>query len=1081
MSKRLVITVLGILSFALLFWTAARAAQFPINDYNVGETFYPTYRNFVNNALTTVNGLNSGAGAPSNPTPWSLWANTSNSQLEQYNGNTGQFTILGTLGGPFTPPGAALIAIPNDLTTGTTLHTLTKFTPAGAVSSVATTDIAAIGVTIFNAGTSGVGTVQLSGDAPCVFDGATTAHDYVIPSTTTAGDCHDGGSSYVTGAVGTVGTTNASAGTYTINIFGSSYGNATSITAVGPISIMGTQTSGADSIYHTNWNLVFDASTFGCQQDYKKDSAIVVTSGSNTITGSGLWLPTDCTGGSGCTGTVNKAIRIEDVDDSSLNGDGVVIYTGTIASYISPSSVTISGTAPTVTNTDPFRGEWGTPDDACLAAMRTFVGGTSTPAGISVKFAKPVIQTQEWNLGEASGVIEGSGCGSTSTGPGSPIIWFGTTPDVPQTFVQGYGLTFRNMCWVGNSLYPPFTAVMFSQAGASNVTQENAIRDSNIGPDETIGAGNNLPNDTGSGATTTLTSNITAGDTSMAIASGDQYIGPKEILEIVDQVAGNEVVVTSSTYVRGSSLTVTFNSLYLPRLNHTTANALIILPIAPYTYGFTDGAFSGTQADLNNFSNVAIANTDACDAIGSQAGDGATLNSVNCETSVIGHVLFGGNGLSINGTSDQGVAIGYVQLGTGTVGASNDSHQNGGTHAAFGPNFVFGSTGAPVAANGAGLKLLVEDASFSTFIGTALAFDVSSIINTEGDEIETISGVPTIHINGAYLVDDSDGDSPNGTPAIIHRINPTASDVEVSYRTNNPSRHLGVIESGTASQCRHYEIHRNPGYVGEVPDGLDDTFCTTALYNDSLAARQTFYGSSHLVGVPSVSSLATPLGTGYVSTAGVGGTSPPCNFVSPASGSGTDYFYISINGVTDSSGTEHFGPIPATAEHMYCTASSGPTSGNPVNLTVDSEPGMDTINVYRTAACNWTSTDTCTAPATTTACGSGGFCLDLTARVDSSPSGAFNSNTVQDVGAALTATSVPTGNSTGQLLLAGAAQLVMGSTTVANLPTCNNTTELYAWLTVTNNSATCAYNGTPTAGGTNVCPVFCNGSVWLIH
>src|SRR5204863_1844511 len=55
------------------------------------------------------------------------------------------------------------------------------------------------------------------GKASCVFDGATTAGDYVVASTTVGGDCHDSGATQPTvQIIGRVLSTNGGAGTYTI-------------------------------------------------------------------------------------------------------------------------------------------------------------------------------------------------------------------------------------------------------------------------------------------------------------------------------------------------------------------------------------------------------------------------------------------------------------------------------------------------------------------------------------------------------------------------------------------------------------------------------------------------------------------------------------------------------------------------------------------------------------------------------------------------------------------------------------------------------------------------------------------------
>jgi hypothetical protein len=64
--------------------------------------------------------------------------------------------------------------------------------------------------------------VVLRGQSSCVFDGATTAGDYIQESTTTAGDCHDAGSTRPTSGqiIGRVLSTNGSAGNYLVEVFG---------------------------------------------------------------------------------------------------------------------------------------------------------------------------------------------------------------------------------------------------------------------------------------------------------------------------------------------------------------------------------------------------------------------------------------------------------------------------------------------------------------------------------------------------------------------------------------------------------------------------------------------------------------------------------------------------------------------------------------------------------------------------------------------------------------------------------------------------------------------------------------------
>lgn len=116
-----------------------------------------------------------------------------------------------------------IIVVPNS-GSGTVLNTLTKTTgaPSTAIEATTTDTGGVVGVTTLGAGTSGSATVTTSGQVPCAFDASgSTAGDYVQISSATNGDCHDAGSSYpATGqVVGRVFSTNAGAGTYTIDLF----------------------------------------------------------------------------------------------------------------------------------------------------------------------------------------------------------------------------------------------------------------------------------------------------------------------------------------------------------------------------------------------------------------------------------------------------------------------------------------------------------------------------------------------------------------------------------------------------------------------------------------------------------------------------------------------------------------------------------------------------------------------------------------------------------------------------------------------------------------------------------------------
>ena len=146
------------------------------------------------------------------------------------NGNCTQFSVVGnvvTLADAGAPCGTAganpTITLTNAAVTGTTLHTLTKLGTLGtALIATAGDTGGVVGITTAGAGTVGTATITTAGKITCVFDGATTANDYVQISSGTAGDCTDtGAATYPTSGqvIGRVLSTNIGAGTYTIDLF----------------------------------------------------------------------------------------------------------------------------------------------------------------------------------------------------------------------------------------------------------------------------------------------------------------------------------------------------------------------------------------------------------------------------------------------------------------------------------------------------------------------------------------------------------------------------------------------------------------------------------------------------------------------------------------------------------------------------------------------------------------------------------------------------------------------------------------------------------------------------------------------
>lgn len=119
-----------------------------------------------------------------------------------------------------------VIEMPNATVTGTTSNYLARLTgsPSTAIVAQTSTIDGIIGIVVADAGTTGNAQIATQGTAPCVFDGATTAGHYVVPSTVTGGQCHSYGTSLPTDGtqvIGRVLSTTGGAGTYNVLLFGS--------------------------------------------------------------------------------------------------------------------------------------------------------------------------------------------------------------------------------------------------------------------------------------------------------------------------------------------------------------------------------------------------------------------------------------------------------------------------------------------------------------------------------------------------------------------------------------------------------------------------------------------------------------------------------------------------------------------------------------------------------------------------------------------------------------------------------------------------------------------------------------------
>jgi hypothetical protein len=193
----------------------------------------------------------------------------------------------------------------------------------GATSQVTQTQITdagnVFGVVVVGAGTSGNAVIQQSGTANCLFDGPTSAGDYVINSVSVAGDCHDAGSTIVANQIGRVLSTNASAGTYTLDLVAQN-GSAQNPASSGVLCSIGTVTS-------------VSAATSGTQ------------------------ILTTCTFPSGALNTVGKSIRITGNATISPGGSANTTLSYGFGPY--PYSLTQTPGVPAATETASANGWQG--------------------------------------------------------------------------------------------------------------------------------------------------------------------------------------------------------------------------------------------------------------------------------------------------------------------------------------------------------------------------------------------------------------------------------------------------------------------------------------------------------------------------------------------------------------------------------------------------------------------------------------------------------------------------------------------------------------------------------------------------
>lgn len=198
--------------------------------------------------------MNAGTSAPTYIGTGGMWYDSTNLQLKINDGtNNEPIGVLDATSGNFASP---VLRIANASSTGTTQYKLSKLTGAPSTAvGIGTTDLTGIlGAPVSGAGTTGNTHIPLAGESLCIFDGATTAGDYVQASATVAGDCHDAGSTYPTSnqILGRVLSTNGGGGTYRMVFYsaevrGSSGGGTGTVTTFSCVTANGVSCSVANA------------------------------------------------------------------------------------------------------------------------------------------------------------------------------------------------------------------------------------------------------------------------------------------------------------------------------------------------------------------------------------------------------------------------------------------------------------------------------------------------------------------------------------------------------------------------------------------------------------------------------------------------------------------------------------------------------------------------------------------------------------------------------------------------------------------------------------------------------------------
>ncbi len=211
---------------------------------------------------------------------------------------------------------------PNAGTTGTTLNKLVSLTGVGTgvITSAGATG-GVIGICTGNTstgasacGTSGSSEIAIQGTYTCVFDGGTTANDYVTISSSVAGDCHDFGATYPVGqqVLGRVLVT-AAAGTRSMVLFGPEFNSS------GAKTIQAFVLGATDTTAVGNGKYYFVTPANLNNYRLTSVSAQVITAGTTNTTTVALTRCVTAATGDACSGTTAQMLSTNMTIDSGEN------------------------------------------------------------------------------------------------------------------------------------------------------------------------------------------------------------------------------------------------------------------------------------------------------------------------------------------------------------------------------------------------------------------------------------------------------------------------------------------------------------------------------------------------------------------------------------------------------------------------------------------------------------------------------------------------------------------------------------------------------------------------------------------